>query len=237
MQRRIKGSLFIDYVRMIRKTKEVEWSKYLLQEDMVFLDERILPSKWYPLESFERMADAVFRELAKGDLEVSRFWGRASLDALLNIYNFIIVEGDPSTSLQNLATIRSSFFDFDAIEVQMLSDNHVHVSIDITTNKNLEQAEAYQTLGSYERLIELAGGNTVRCEFYQKSWENDDNTIIELNWELPDKSDKSDEPDESDKSDEPDESDKSDEPDESDKSDEPDKSDPSDDSDDSELSD
>ena len=55
MGKKVKGSLFVDYVRMIKGNKDIDWGKYLTAEDMAFLDEPVADSEWYPFETFERM--------------------------------------------------------------------------------------------------------------------------------------------------------------------------------------
>ena len=34
MSKHVKGTLFLDYVRMIKKLKDIDWSKHLTPEDM-----------------------------------------------------------------------------------------------------------------------------------------------------------------------------------------------------------
>jgi hypothetical protein len=46
-----------------------------------------------------------------------------------------------------------------------------------------EQAAAHQSLGFFARLLELAGGGTVRAGLEQRSWEGDARTVISLEWE------------------------------------------------------
>src|SRR4051812_47136846 len=80
--RNVKGVLFADYVRMIRGQKGVDWSAQLAPADLPFLQQRIEPAQWYPMESFERLGVAILRHVALGDMNAVRMWGRFSADEL-----------------------------------------------------------------------------------------------------------------------------------------------------------
>ena len=41
MSRQVKGTLFVDYVRMLRSRKDVDWTRYLKADDLPFLAARI----------------------------------------------------------------------------------------------------------------------------------------------------------------------------------------------------
>ena len=58
-ERRVKGTLFVDYVRMLRSRREMDWSKHLTAVDLGYLVQRIDPDGWYPMETFERMGLAI----------------------------------------------------------------------------------------------------------------------------------------------------------------------------------
>src|SRR5688500_11434381 len=59
--RHVRGQLFVDYVRMLRAQKTVDWSQRLTAEDIWFLSTRIDPDAWYPMETFERMGNEILR--------------------------------------------------------------------------------------------------------------------------------------------------------------------------------
>jgi hypothetical protein len=47
-----------------------------------------------------------------------------------------------------------------------------------------EEAASTQTLGFFERLVELAGGGAISARFTSRSWANDPRTLIEINWSV-----------------------------------------------------
>jgi hypothetical protein len=74
--RNVKGTLFVDYVRMLRRHRGFDWSRHLTPADLELLTGRIEPESWYPMAAFERMGLAILTEIARGDV-ASRARGAA----------------------------------------------------------------------------------------------------------------------------------------------------------------
>src|SRR5690242_17370620 len=102
---------------MIRALKGVDWSGDLLPEDVAYLRQKIAPSEWYPMATFERLGNAILRKVAKGDLQAVRMWGRFSVDPLRAASPALVAEGNPSETLMRFRVLRSTYFDFEALEV------------------------------------------------------------------------------------------------------------------------
>jgi hypothetical protein len=183
MAKHVKGTLFLDYVRMIKKRKDTDWSKYLEPEDRKIIEGQVLPSNWYTLDSYQRMGLAVFNEIAGGDPQVVREWGKRSLEELTKVYQNLVQEGEPIKSLERFQTLRARFFDFEGLGVEPRPGNRVHVMVDMAFEAVAEEAYAYQMAGSFERLLELSGAKNVKWKFHQKAWEGDQGTVIDLSWE------------------------------------------------------
>jgi hypothetical protein len=183
MPRHVKGTLFVDYVRMLRSRKQVDWSRFLTEADRVYLDSRVEPEAWYPMETFERFGLAILDEVAGGDLFVVRTWGRLQVEHLVSTRADLLVAGDPRESLMRVHVMRRSFFDFGALEIPELSDANARVFVQYGMGNRAEQAAAHQTLGFFGRLVELAGAASVRTGFEQRAWEGDGKTVLALEWE------------------------------------------------------
>ena len=184
MARHVKGSLFVEYVRMIRKLKDRDWDQYLTAEDREVMAQMILPSGWYPLETYQRMGIAVLHEIAGAKMETVRAWGRMSTDEILNTYKTMIVEGEPVETLKKFQVLRNRFLDFEGLAVEPREGKRVRLNVDVPFNDKLaDEACAFQMLGSFERLIELSGARNVRHEFVKKLWEGDPISVIEFSWE------------------------------------------------------
>ena len=158
----VKGTWITDYARIIRANKDKNWNKYLTPEDWKIINAKILSSVWYPYESFMRMGRAVFREIAQGNLEVSRVFGKMFLENIVAVYKNIITPGDPVTSIGKIYALQGTFFrDIPSLIAPVLHEkNRTVVRISVTeleTKMGEPEAFAYQFMGIMEKLIEKVG--------------------------------------------------------------------------------
>ena len=165
VERRVKGTLFVDYVRMIRGYKAADWSAHLRPQEMSFLVQRVEPDSWYPMESFERMGLAILAEIAHGDLEAVRAFGRASIDGLCAAHPDLLAPGDPRDTLMRFQVLRRSFFNYGAIAINSISDEEAAFDVAYGMSHSAEEAASWQTLGFLERLLEVAGAQHVTAWF------------------------------------------------------------------------
>lgn len=182
MSRNVKGVLFADYVRMIRGQKSIDWRPRLAPEDMSYVVVRIDPGAWYPMASFERMGNAILAELAGGNPEAARFWGRSSVDQLMATTPGLVADGDPLQTLMRFRVLRSTFFDFEALDVRAASDGHASIAVRYYMGPMAEEAATFQTMGFFERLLAVAGADGVQADLTHRSWSGDERTVLELNW-------------------------------------------------------
>jgi hypothetical protein len=183
MSKQVEGSLFAEYVQMIKKNKHISWNKHLGSSEMEFVDQTIHPSQWYPYEVYQQYGAAIFQEIAGGKPEVAYSWGKETMDRLAGLYKRNLIEkGDPLKSLSKLRALTRNVFNFDSFEMTVHGENHVDIAVDLTFGTEAIQGYSYQMLGSFQRLVELSGVDDVKAEFSAKSWEGDDKTVIELRW-------------------------------------------------------
>jgi hypothetical protein len=76
-------------------------------------------------------------------------------------------------------------FDFDALDIPMVLDSEAHITIRYQMNPVAEEAASYQTMGFFERLVEVAGAALVDARFLHCSWRGDPNTRLEVSWRGP----------------------------------------------------
>jgi len=181
-QRHVKGALFIDYVRMLRSLKGIDWSKHLSPSDLAFLASRLDPTAWYPMESFERMGLAILAEIAHGDLELVQAWGRVSIDGLSIAEPNLVAPGDPRETLMRFGVLRATFFDYPALTLRELHDDEAFVDVHYQMASRAEEAATHQTMGFFDRLLVMAGARDVTVALTQKSWELDPTTTIHMQW-------------------------------------------------------
>jgi hypothetical protein len=178
----VKGVLFADYVRMIRAHKSVDWTRWLTDDDFPYLAQRIMPDDWYPMESFERMGNGILVVVANNDLQLVRVWGRLSVDQLRSNNPMLVAEGDPVETLTRFRILRSTFFDFEALELPLLLDDEAQVAIDYHMGPRAEEAASHQTMGFFERLLEMAGAGHIHAKFSSRTWAGDNQTLLDLSW-------------------------------------------------------
>jgi eukaryotic-like serine/threonine-protein kinase len=184
-QYRVKGILFLDYVRMLRSYKSVDWRELLPADDLIYLHRRIHPGSWYPMGTFERMGNQIFHHVARGDLQLVRAWGRVSVDQLRAAQPTLVAAGDPMETVNRFRVLRSVYFDFDALHVLMLHEGEALVGISYYMGMPAEEAASWQTLGFFERLLELSGAIDVEARFTERSWAGDPRTVLALAWRMP----------------------------------------------------
>jgi len=185
MPGRVRGSLFVEYVRMLKARKDVDWRQRLPPEDLPYLAQRIEPEAWYPMATFERLGLEILELVADGDLEAVRAWGHITVRALGTLHGDLVVEGDPRESVMRFHVMRRTLFDFEAATILRLHDGEARLQIGYGMSPAAEEAASYQTLGFFEGLLDLAGATDVRGDFASRSWRGDDRTVIALGWKQP----------------------------------------------------
>jgi hypothetical protein len=169
---------------MIRGYKPGQWDAHLELSDLRYLTERIEPDAWYPMETFERMGLAILAEI-QPSLEAIRFWGRFSVDALARANPSLVVPGDALDTLARFRVLRASFFDYAALAVTDVSHGEANLVISYEMSPRAEEAASYQTVGFFERLLEVAGATLITASFTSKSWEGELVTTARLLWREP----------------------------------------------------
>jgi len=183
--RHVRGILFVDYVRMLRAQKGVNWGDHLTAEDIWFLSTKIDPDSWYPMATFERMGNHILRTVANNEMFPVQLWGRYSARKLHESHPNLLSPNDPVETLNRFRVMRETFFDFDALAVPMLLDDEANIVIRYYMGMPAEEAACYQTMGFFEGLLELAGAKDVHASFRERSWANALRTLLVIRWRSP----------------------------------------------------
>jgi len=180
---RVKGTLLVDYIRIIRLNKDKDWGDYLKPEDWEIINGKILASNWYPLESYRRIALAAFMVLAQGKPELARAYGRSNIKTLMEVYGSMAEPGDPAAGAEKFARITGTFFDGGMkTALKRIGPREFIFSAPVLqVEKRKEYAEAFcQTMaGKLEEIVVQSGGKNVKItvepegEFYnlRVSWD------------------------------------------------------------------
>ena len=180
--RQVKGILFLDYVRMVKAHKGVEWSALLDPDDLRYLKDPIDITAWYPMATFERLGNAILRFVAGNQMFPVQLWGRYSASQLHATHPMLLAPNDPVETLNRFRVLRETFFDFPALEVLLLHEGEAQIVIRYHMGMPAEEAAAYQTMGFFEGLLELAKATEITARFRERSWDADVRTRLDLRW-------------------------------------------------------
>jgi len=168
---KVKGTWFLPYVQMIRanKARKAEFDDFLQPQDWEIINNKVLVSSWYPFESYRRMGEAVFRVLARGDLQTVQATGQGLMREMLKTYKNMVVANDPIASLGKLLQNQSNFFrNIDSmISFTKKEPGQVEIQLAMTHEflaDPVTLAFAHQIAGKMEELISQAGGKHAKVE-------------------------------------------------------------------------
>lgn len=184
LSRHVRGSFFVEYVRMVRRRKDVDWAALLKVEDFAIVQQRIDVRAWYPMETFERLGLEILSHF-EGGFDAVRLWGSFSATRFAQEHAGLVAVGDPVETLMRLKVLRSTLFDFPAFDVPTLIDGHAVITMQYEMGATAEEAACHQTLGFCEGVIGLAGARAIRAGFGERSWLGAQRTVAALDWDSP----------------------------------------------------
>ncbi len=183
VERKVKGTMVVDQVKMIRGNKGMNWSKYLRTEDWEEINKRILPSEWYPLELYRRLGLATFNVLGQGNVDVVRLRGQIRGRELFEtIYKPVITPQDPTISLNRFVVVYSQLFNFSFLKFENAGPGHAKIFHGYDRIDPVTKPYCYQLMGHLDVLVEIAGGKNVKIEFTAMEWEGAPETIFDITW-------------------------------------------------------
>ncbi len=178
---KVKGSIFVEFVKAIRSDKTGVFDTYLTAEDREIMDQRIMPNLWYPYETFKHCLNAFFEIVAKKNLDTLKQWGRMYSEMVMpKIYASILKKDDPLSFIKRIAVFERNFFDFGRAEAVLEGATQaVYTVIDMDPQFAPFQ---YLIAGWVEHTTELCGAKNLKCTVLTKSWEGAVNTSVRLTW-------------------------------------------------------
>lgn len=181
--KKVKGSMLVDFVRMIRSFKDLDWNRYLKPEDWDTINGLILSSKWYPFELYSRCSNAAFELLGKGNLQNARANGQMMAKQLFEITYKSMVQGKhPAEALQQFVGTYSSFFNFSMLKFEAVAGTHVKIHHDYDARDKRNIPYCHQLQGMLETLVQMTGGKNGKVEIIAKQWEGAPATTFDISW-------------------------------------------------------
>jgi len=183
-EKKVKGTMVMDQVRLIRMNKDKDWSEYIKPEDWEIINGRILPSVWYPLELYWRLGWAAFNVLAKGNLDLVRLRGIAHGKELFgNIYKNLVFDKNPMKALERFVITYSSLFNFSTLKFEKVGEKHAQVHHEWDAKDPTEPPYCHELMGILDVLVEMTGGKNAKIKLKAKQWEGAPFTIFDITWE------------------------------------------------------
>ena len=182
--KKVKGTMLLDFVRMIRQNKGKDWNKFLKPEDWEIVQSNILPSKWYPYQTYIRCALAAFELLAGGKLELARANGQMMAKALFEkTYKSVVEVKDPMKGLNQFVRFYGAFFNFSSLKIEKIDEKHVEIYHNYDAGAQANMPYCNQLMGMFDVLVEMNGGKNSKLALTAKQWEGASATVIDIIWE------------------------------------------------------
>ncbi|OGP50750.1 MAG: hypothetical protein A2Y79_04570 [Deltaproteobacteria bacterium RBG_13_43_22] len=177
---KVKGSVFITLVKALKSDKSGVYDKYLTVQDREVISQKILPSFWYPYETYKHGITAIFEVIAKKNPNVAKAWGRTESQSLMTNMYSAFISSDPLDFINAYEMIHKSFYDFGKIEVFEGGKNQVVFKL---TDFDVQCVPIFYMIeGWLECGLELCGAKDIKSEFLTKSWEGHPETTIRFTW-------------------------------------------------------
>ena len=184
-ERSVKGSVILDYVKMIRANPHLPWKELLKPEEWEQINRLILPASWYPLPLFQRVGLAVFKLIAKESYTLLRAYGRSLADQMHAENPGLVVKGRPLDTLHKYSAIHHRLYSFKGLDIEDISPQHIITHIYSQPEEIGIPAYLEQISGTVERLIELSGGRQVQVKLIESVLKGAKQNTLDQTWEGP----------------------------------------------------
>jgi hypothetical protein len=183
---KVKGVIFLDFVKTIRTSKDDRILSYLTEKDREVISGMIFPSGWYQLDTFLHCLTAVYEVLGEKKPENARMWGRVFGGKIFTgIYKDIIFSNDNDimVALKGFALTSKTFFTDSGLE--MIYADGKKAGFRVTRVPQLPAITIFFHVlaGSLEVYIEMAGGKNPRVSFTEKVVNGKKEVVYETLWD------------------------------------------------------
>ena len=172
---KVKGIAILEFVKLVRREKNINWEKHLKPEDMEIVYSTVRPINWYPGDTYWRLHRAATIEVGKFNNQTSLFFGRVVAQSYIELYKHIMIKGDPAASLQGFINVWNMFYDFEGAPYKNSELEQNPGSIKITAYDypsmlfhDMRMSFFYGVAGYYQEIAEQALGREVECKIRDK---------------------------------------------------------------------
>ena len=184
LERKVKGSVLLDMVKVVRAFKDQPWDQHLKPGDWEIINSMVIPTEWYPIESYMRIGVAVYELVAKGNEDAVRQFGLAAMkDLIEGSYRPFLDKGDPFEATRKFLDLRKSLFNFSKMGMEPTGQRSLRVVI-----SEFGQFEAgldvFMILlkAHLEELIRTNGGKEISLEEKIEGDQDQVTMIVDAAW-------------------------------------------------------
>lgn len=184
---RVCGVSILGLVKFIKKTLEgnsIEDFLRLLdsKEDRQIFGKRILPTEWYPYQTYINLLTLLDNKFGKGDLNFARELGKMSADNdLKGIYRAFLKIGPTKFIMKRFSHMWNGYFDTGNLVVEPMGENKDHVRL--SSFPEIQKIHCKTVEGWIERFRELGGAKGVRVKEIQCTTEGASLCIFEVKYD------------------------------------------------------
>jgi len=180
--RQVKGSVIVDYLKIMRANPDLPWGNHLSPPELQALDQMILPASWYPAELFQRLGVAIFKLVSREKYEVVRLFGRGMAEKMAGENPGLVVAGQPRDTLKKFMAIQARLYSPRLVEEAEAGAGRVVILVNTRREDTGCRLLVEATAGTAKRLAELAGGREVKSELLTAVWDGADTNRLQVTW-------------------------------------------------------
>jgi hypothetical protein len=179
IQRRVKGSAFIDLVKYLRKLRRYNPLVKLSSAGQALLDTHVLVSSWYPIEGFFDLLKVTDLVLIKGSekkaLELGAAAGMVQLSA---VHKNIITTRDPGASVRATRHVWRAHYDFG--EMTVASQDDKTVIFKLTGFPDITMVLGMMTVGWAVAAARIAGSQNESADVLERPWDGSSRLVYTI---------------------------------------------------------
>jgi len=169
--RQAKGVNLIDLVKLLRSARRAGSLPELSAADQALLDERVLVSKWYPIESFWRLLELAHEHVLGRSDEATVRLGVVGAESVMSGVHRVYVAGqDLERALKGFARGWGSYFDFGFVKTAIDGRS---VRIEIHGYADMPRTHGLTTLGWMRTSLGMVTGELDSAEIVGEPWAGD----------------------------------------------------------------
>ena len=167
--RRVKGTSIIQLVKLLRDVRQKRPLR-LSPAGAQFLEQRIMPTEWYPLSMMVELMHVMFEQLQGSDPRVAMQGGITSgVQQLSGPYNGFVITGDPVATVLSMRHLWRASYDFGMLEA--VSDGPRSVLFTLSGFPDITVVHAIMTASWAVAAAQVSGPKGAKAELVEKPWE------------------------------------------------------------------